>query len=178
MGGLDGGGELGEVSVMAADALAAALGVHIENGLAAPEAARRLAQNGPNELRGAPQSPAWRRVLTQFQDPLIYLLLAAVAVALVAWWVEGPRAGRAGWPVDESILKFVRAHVHAARNGFVLSTDRSCAISRWARIPVIACRAGMHLAAALWPHIPASRKLTGGCIGNIVTCEISELSQS
>lgn len=54
MGGLDGGGELGEVSVTAADALAAALGVHIENGLAAPEAARRLAQNGPNELRGAP----------------------------------------------------------------------------------------------------------------------------
>ena len=34
-------------------------------------------------------------VLAQFQDPLIHLLLAAVAIALVAWWIEG----RSGWPV-------------------------------------------------------------------------------
>ncbi len=88
---------------MDTDAVAAALGVDVENGLSAQEAARRLAQNGPNELRAAPRAPAWRRVLAQFQDPLIYLLLVAVAIALLAWWVEG----RVGWPVDAIVIAAV-----------------------------------------------------------------------
>jgi Ca2+-transporting ATPase len=29
--------------------------------------------------------PIWRKILAQFQDPLIYLLLAAVVISLVAW---------------------------------------------------------------------------------------------
>ena len=33
--------------------------------------------------------PAWRKLLGQFADPLIYLLLAAVVVSLVAWALEG-----------------------------------------------------------------------------------------
>ena len=81
---------IGDPSVMETNALATALEADVENGLSATEAARRLAQNGPNELRAAPRVPAWRRALAQFHDPLIYLLMAAVAVALVAWWVEGP----------------------------------------------------------------------------------------
>ncbi|MBT9597282.1 MAG: HAD-IC family P-type ATPase, partial [Vitreoscilla sp.] len=88
---------------MDADAVAAALEVDVETGLSAQEAARRLAQNGPNDLRAAPRTPAWRRVLAQFQDPLIYLLLAAVAIALLAWWVEG----RVGWPVDAIVIAAV-----------------------------------------------------------------------
>ena len=44
--------------------------------------------------------PAWRRVLAQFQDPLIYLLLAAISVALVAWGVQG----WVGWPVDAIVI--------------------------------------------------------------------------
>ena len=95
--------DIGDASVMDADAVAAALEVDAETGLSAQEAARRLALNGPNELRAAPRAPAWRRVLAQFQDPLIYLLLAAVAVALVAWWVEG----RVGWPVDAIVIAAV-----------------------------------------------------------------------
>ena len=97
------GNDIGDPSVMDAGAVAAALGVDVEAGLSAQEAASRLAQNGPNELRAAPPVPAWRRVLAQFQDPLIYLLLAAVAVALVAWWVEG----RVGWPVDAIVIAAV-----------------------------------------------------------------------
>ncbi len=96
-------GDIGDASVMDADAVAAALEVNVENGLSAQEAARRLAQNGPNELRAAPRVPAWRRVLAQFQDPLIYLLLAAVGIALLAWWVEG----RVGWPVDATVIAAV-----------------------------------------------------------------------
>ena len=95
--------DIGNASVMDAGAVAAALEVDIETGLSTQEAARRLAQDGSNELRAAPRPPAWRRVLAQFQDPLIYLLLAAVAIALVAWWVEG----RAGWPVDAIVIAAV-----------------------------------------------------------------------
>jgi Ca2+-transporting ATPase len=95
--------DIDDASVMDADAVAAALGADVENGLSAQEAARRLAQNGPNEPRAAPRAPAWRRVLAQFQDPLIYLLLAAVAIALLAWWVEG----RVGWPVDAIVIAAV-----------------------------------------------------------------------
>ena len=56
-------------------------GVDVETGLSAQEAANRQAQGEPNELRAALRVPAWRRVLAQFHDPLVYLLLGAVAVA-------------------------------------------------------------------------------------------------
>jgi potassium/sodium efflux P-type ATPase len=88
---------------MDARAVAAALDVDPGSGLSAQEAARRLAQDGPNELRAAPQMPVWRRVLAQFQDPLVYLLLAAVAIALLAWWVDG----RTGWPIDAIVIAAV-----------------------------------------------------------------------
>ncbi|WP_041377651.1 cation-translocating P-type ATPase [Polaromonas naphthalenivorans] len=87
-------------SLQDAGDLAQSLDTDLDKGLTAQEAARRLAHDGPNELRAAPQVPAWRRLLGQFQDPLIYLLLAAIAVALVAWGIEG----RVGWPVDASVI--------------------------------------------------------------------------
>ena len=83
--------------------IAKALGADLEKGLSTHEAAARLAKNGPNELQSAPPVPAWRRVLAQFQDPLIYLLLAAITVALVAWGVEG----WVGWPVDAIVIAIV-----------------------------------------------------------------------
>jgi magnesium-transporting ATPase (P-type) len=67
-----------------AAAVAHDLGVHPQQGLPAAEAARRLAQHGPNTLRAAPPRPAWRRLLGQFQDPLVYLLLAAILISLLA----------------------------------------------------------------------------------------------
>nr|MBA3477719.1 hypothetical protein [Lautropia sp.] len=83
-------------SIKDADEVARALGADVERGLTSEEASRRLAAEGPNELRSAPPVPVWRRILAQFQDPLVYLLLGAVGVSLVAWAIEG----RAGWPVD------------------------------------------------------------------------------
>ena len=77
------------------------------DGLSTKEAANRLTQDGPNELLAAPRPPLWRRLLAQFQDPLIYLLLVAVAIALVAWWVEvGPDQTR-GWPIDAMVIAAV-----------------------------------------------------------------------
>jgi P-type Ca2+ transporter type 2C len=83
--------------------IAKALGANLAKGLSSQEAAARLAKNGPNELQSAPPLPAWRRVLAQFQDPLIYLLLAAIAVALIAWGVEG----WVGLPVDAIVIAIV-----------------------------------------------------------------------
>ena len=77
-------------------------GSDLENGLRSSEAARRLERDGPNELRAAPPTPRWRRLLAQFQDPLTYLLLAAIAVALLAWRIEGggQTASQGEWPVS------------------------------------------------------------------------------
>lgn len=84
--------EIGEV--------AEALAVDVDLGLSAAEATRRLAMDGPNQLRGTPPVPIWRKILAQFQDPLIYLLLVAVVISLVAWAV----GGRDGWPVDALVI--------------------------------------------------------------------------
>lgn len=92
-------------SLQSADALAAALHSDLKQGLSAAEAARRLALDGPNRLRHAPPPPAWRRLLTQFQDPLIYLLMAAVGVTLLAWHIEG----QVGWPVDALVIVVIVA---------------------------------------------------------------------
>jgi Ca2+-transporting ATPase len=69
--------------------VAAELGTDVGSGLTSAEAAARLARYGPNELEAAAAVPAWRKFLAQFADPLIYLLLAAVIVSVVAWVAEG-----------------------------------------------------------------------------------------
>ena len=72
-------------------------------GLTAREADAKLIADGRNELHPALPVPTWRRVLAQFQDPLIYLLLVAIAIGLVAWGVDG----FAGWPVDALVIAAV-----------------------------------------------------------------------
>jgi magnesium-transporting ATPase (P-type) len=65
------------------------LGVDPGSGLSSAEAAERLARVGRNRLDPAAQVPAWRKLLAQFADPLIYLLLAAIVISVVAWALEG-----------------------------------------------------------------------------------------
>ncbi|WP_296754179.1 cation-translocating P-type ATPase [Thiobacillus sp.] len=93
----------GDPSTQDADEVARILGTDPENGLSTSEAARRLAQDGPNALRAAAPIPRWRRILAHFQDPLIYLLLAAIAISLVAWLIDG----RIGWPVDAIVIGLI-----------------------------------------------------------------------
>ena len=64
------------------------LGVDPAHGLGADEVARRLQQYGRNELPAEQPTPAWRRLLAQFQDPLTILLLMATVVSFVAWVFE------------------------------------------------------------------------------------------
>jgi P-type Ca2+ transporter type 2C len=71
------------------DAVAGALGVEPTRGLTSDEATRRLTEAGPNVLAAAPPIPGWRKLLAQFADPLVVLLLVAVAISLLVWLVEG-----------------------------------------------------------------------------------------
>ncbi|MBC7379595.1 MAG: cation-translocating P-type ATPase [Burkholderiaceae bacterium] len=98
----------GDLSMIDIADLVLALGTDLEHGLGAEAAATRLRADGPNELRAVPPVPLWRRALAQFQDPLVYLLGAAAAVAMAAWWFEGRgHTGAAGWPLDAIVITAV-----------------------------------------------------------------------
>ncbi len=57
-------------------------------GLTIEDARARLQRFGPNELAAEKPIPAWRRVLAQFQDVLVILLLVATAVSAGLWAYE------------------------------------------------------------------------------------------
>lgn len=80
--------------------LAEQLKVSVGQGLSSSEAQHRLERDGPNELQAKPPVPGWRHFVSQFQDPLVYLLLLAVAVTLLAWAMEGATV----WPVDAVVI--------------------------------------------------------------------------
>ena len=118
-------------SLRDAGEVARALGTDLARGLTSAEAARRLARDGPNKLRSAPPVPAWRRFLAQFRDPLIYLLLAAIAISLVAWLLEG----RGGWPVDAVVIALIV--VLNAVLGYVQEAKAESAVAALARMTAV-----------------------------------------
>jgi P-type Ca2+ transporter type 2C len=83
--------------------VARSLGSDPTSGLASTEAADRLARVGPNRLDPAAEVPAWRKLLAQFADPLVYLLLAAVVVSLGAWALEGAE----GMPFEAVVIAVI-----------------------------------------------------------------------
>jgi Ca2+-transporting ATPase len=73
------------------------------NGLSSSEAAERLARFGPNALPDPPPEPVWRRFARQFDSPLIYILLCALAFDAGLWIYEGAD----GWPVEASAIAVI-----------------------------------------------------------------------
>jgi P-type Ca2+ transporter type 2C len=69
--------------------VAADLQTDLDRGLTSSEVEARLGRHGANQLDAARPVPTWRKLLSQFADPLVYLLLVAVVVSLVAWILEG-----------------------------------------------------------------------------------------
>ena len=62
---------------------------NLETGLTQVEADGRHTRFGPNELTGKPGKSAWMRFLLQFNEPLLYILLAAgVVTAFLREWVD------------------------------------------------------------------------------------------
>jgi magnesium-transporting ATPase (P-type) len=92
--------DLGDVSLVDVAAVARSLDTDVHSGLSSAEAAARLERDGPNRIDPAAAEPGWLRFARQFADPLVYLLLGAVVVSLIAWAIEG--AG--GVPVDAIVI--------------------------------------------------------------------------
>ena len=105
-----------------------ALATDLQTGLSNAEAASRLERYGRNRLDEAPSVPAWRRFVAQFLDPLIYLLLFAVVVALVAWLLED----RDGVPFD--VIVIVVIVVLNAVLGYVQEARASKAVAALQRL--------------------------------------------
>lgn len=66
-----------------------ALGGHIQEGLTLHEVQDRRQRFGLNELHGGIKVPAWRRLVVQFRDPQIYLLLGAASAPAIVSQLEG-----------------------------------------------------------------------------------------
>jgi magnesium-transporting ATPase (P-type) len=119
-----------------ADVLAA-VGSRAE-GLTAEEARQRLERFGPNRLAPPKPVPWWRRVLRQFDDVLIYILLVAAAFkAVLGDWVDFSvilgvavvnaiigliQEGRAERALD-AIKDMLSVRAHVVRSGSVTDVD-------------------------------------------------------
>jgi P-type Ca2+ transporter type 2C len=70
------------------DEALAALGADARLGLSEAEARARLESYGRNELTAEKPVPAWRKLLAQFQDVLVILLLVATLISAALWLHE------------------------------------------------------------------------------------------
>ena len=69
-------------------------------GLTSEEAKKRLREYWPNALPARPAQPFSRKLLRQFQSPLIYILLLALLADLLLWLYEGAR----GVPLESLVI--------------------------------------------------------------------------
>jgi Ca2+-transporting ATPase len=70
------------------DEVLSTLGTDARRGLSHAEASARLRRLGPNLLTAQKPVPAWRKLLAQFQDVLVILLLIATLISAALWLVE------------------------------------------------------------------------------------------
>lgn len=73
-----------------------------ETGLTSEEAKSRLEKNGPNQLKEAKKDSILKIFIRQFNDPMIYILIAAAVISLVVGIIEKS----SDW-VDSIIIFFV-----------------------------------------------------------------------
>ena len=76
---------------MPAEAVVSSLRSDGARGLSRDEAQRRLAQYGPNQLKSAPETPWWKRLLEQFENFLVIILLVAIVISVIEWLLQDPR---------------------------------------------------------------------------------------
>jgi len=65
-----------------------ALATDASRGLATDEAGKRLSEFGRNELAAERSVPVWKRLVRQFNDVLVILLLIATAISAALWLYE------------------------------------------------------------------------------------------
>lgn len=65
------------------------LKTNIQTGLSETEAAERLASAGPNTLREKEKTPLWRKLLAQFNDVMVLILIGASVVSgFLGEWID------------------------------------------------------------------------------------------
>jgi Ca2+-transporting ATPase len=69
----------------------AAFGSDAALGLSGAEAQRRLDRYGSNRLQSAPGTSWWQRLLEQFQNFLVIILLAATVISMIEWLLQDPQ---------------------------------------------------------------------------------------
>ncbi len=62
-----------------------------QRGLTQVAALERLELYGPNELKGAAETPWWRRLVEQFENFLVIILLVAIVISSIEWALQDPR---------------------------------------------------------------------------------------
>lgn len=133
------------------------------SGLAADDAAARLAAVGRNVLPEPARTPAWLRFLTHFNDTLIYILLAAAAIkAIMGDWLDF-------WvimsvAIINAVIGFVqegRAEKALAGIRGMLSADASVRRDGgWTTIPAAELVPGDIVRLAPGDKVPADLRLT------------------
>jgi len=125
--------------------LAAELASSASQGLSDQEAERRLGVWGPNALGDGGGSPAWRRFLGQFHDPLLYTLLTVGGIKLL---LHEPGEALVIWSV--TLINAVIGYVQESRAETAIA-----ALARAVRTEVEVIRAGRR-------HRLASEQLVPG----------------
>lgn len=80
-----------------------ALASDADAGLSEVSVRRRAEHFGANEITTSVEPPVWKRVLTQFRDPLVMLLLVAIVVLVIAWLVDGATKT----PIDAIVIAVI-----------------------------------------------------------------------
>jgi len=83
--------------------LSLALGTNPDVGLTAAAAAGKLRADGPNIVGGDAPPSLLARLGHQFRNPLVGLLIVAVAISTLAWVLDD----EGGWPIDAIVIGFI-----------------------------------------------------------------------
>lgn len=145
-------------SVQSPEALVREVGTHPETGLTSIQASRRLQKDGLNQLRATRPVPGWKRLLMQFQDPLVYLLLFAIVISVLAWAIEG----WSGWPIDGLVILLIV--VGNAMLGYVQAHKAENAVAALAKMTEVT-------SAVLRDGVVSRIPSTGLVVGDILMLE-------
>ena len=78
-----------------------------EKGLTSEQAQKRLEENGKNRLEEGKKKSVIRRLLEQFADPMIIILIVAAVVSAFTEYFEASAAGATYFPTDTVIIMIV-----------------------------------------------------------------------